>query len=183
MESEVAGDLSPLNNSALIYGANASFGQGFTATAFQLATAYAALANEGKLMKPYIIKEIRYKSGKIEKTQPEVVSNVISQRTQKLLNGMLVSVVENGHGTPVRLKDYYVAGKTGTAQIASPSGGYSEESNHTFAGYFPASDPRFVLVVRYEAPQRLWAESTAAPTFKAVSDFALNYYGVKGDRK
>jgi len=183
INNEVAGDISSLSKSAAIYGANASFGQGFMATPLQLAASYTALANDGKLMKPYIIDEVRYSNGKTEKTEPQVVDTIISSRAQKLITGMLISVVENGHGyTSVLTKDYYVAGKTGTAQIASAEGGYSEASNHTFIGYFPANDPQFVLLVKYEAPQRAWAESTAAPTFRQVADFAVKYYALKGDK-
>ncbi len=182
MDTEVAGDISPLDQPAEIYGANASFGQGFSTTPLQLAMAYGALANEGKLLKPYIIKEVRYADGRIEKTESQTIGTIISSRAQKLITGMLVSVVENGGGMFAKLEDYYIAGKTGTAQIASPTGGYSEASNHTFTGFFPANSPKFVLVVKYEAPQRQWAESTAAITFKEIADFALKYYGVKGDK-
>ena len=61
-------------------------------------------------------------------------------------------------------------------------GGYTDETNHTFVGYFPANEPQFVLLVKYEAPQRAWADSTAAPTFKKIADFAVKYYGIKGDK-
>jgi len=180
--NEVAGNISSLSKTAAVYAANASFGQGFTATPLQLATSYTALANGGKLMKPFIVEEVRYPNGKIDKTEAKVIGTVISSRAQKLITGMLISVVENGHGYAAQMKDLYVAGKTGTAQIASADGGYSEESNHTFVGYFPANNPRFVMVVKYEAPQRMWAESTAAPTFKKVADFAVKYYALKGDK-
>lgn len=182
IDTEVAGDDSSFSQSAEIYGANASFGQGFSATPLQLADAYVVLANGGELLKPYIVKEARYADGHVEKTEPQTIGTVISSRAQKLITGMLISVVENGHGMLAKLNDYYVAGKTGTAQIASPTGGYSEASNHTFTGYFPANNPKFVLVVKYEAPQRQWAESTAAPTFKEVAEFTLKYYGIKGDK-
>lgn len=181
LDTEVAGDLSSLSKSAAIYGANASFGQGFTATPLQLAAAYTALANNGKLMKPYIIKEVRYANGKVARSEPQLVGNIISSRAQKLVTGMLISVVEKGHASLTKMDNYYIAGKTGTAQIAGP-GGYTEASNHTFIGYFPANDPQFVLLVKYEAPQRLWAESTTVPTFKEVTEFALKYYGIKGTR-
>lgn len=181
LDTEVAGDISSLSKSAAIYGANASFGQGFTTTPLQLAAAYTALANSGKLMKPYIIKEVRYANGKVTKSEPQLVGNIISSRAQKLVTGMLISVVEKGHASLTKMDNYYIAGKTGTAQIAGP-GGYTEASNHTFIGYFPANDPQFVLLIKYEAPQRLWAESTTVPTFKEVAEFALKYYEIKGTR-
>lgn len=181
LDTEVAGDISSLSQAVAIYGANASFGQGFTVTPLQLATAYTVLANNGKLMKPYIVKEVRYSDGRLIKTEPQVADNVISSRAQKLITGMLISVVEKGHAIGTKMSDYYIAGKTGTAQIAGP-GGYTDASNHTFVGYFPANNPQFILLVKYEAPQRLWAEATAVPTFKEIAEFALKYYGIKGER-
>lgn len=179
---EQFGDISSLEKNAKIYATNASFGQGFTVTPLQLAVAYTALANNGKLMKPYIIEEVRYPSGQIDKTNPQVITNIISSRTQKLITGMLTAVVEKGYSyIGVKMDKYYIAGKTGTAQIAG-SGGYTEQTNHTFVGYFPANDPKFVVVIKYEAPQRAWAESTAAPTFKKVAEFMVKYYGIKPEK-
>jgi cell division protein FtsI/penicillin-binding protein 2 len=95
---------------------------------------------------------------------------------------MLVSVVENGHSQEVRSENYYLAGKTGTAQIAGPGGYLELATNHTFAGFGPASNPRLALVVKYEQPQRDWADSTAGPVFKEVMEYALHYLGVPEDR-
>ncbi|MDO8499351.1 MAG: penicillin-binding protein 2 [bacterium] len=181
LDTEATGDLSTLTKPGQIYGAVASFGQGITATPIQIATAYSALANQGQMPKPFVVAEVRYPSGKIDKTEPVITGRPITPRTAKLVSGMLVSVIENGHGKKARFNDYYIAGKTGTAQIAG-KGGYTEETNHTFAGFAPASDPEFVLVVKYEAPQRLWAESTVLPVFKDIINFTLNYYAVRNDR-
>jgi len=182
LDTEMEGDISSFGKTAEIYAANGSFGQGFTATPIQIAAAYAAMANRGKMPKPYIIEEIRYKNGQVDKIEPEIVDSIISPSSGKLITGMLTSVVENGHGKVVKLDNYYIAAKTGTAQIAK-EGKYTEESNHTFVGYFPANDPRFVLLVKYEAPAQNWAESTAAPVFRDVAKFILDYYGVPGDKK
>jgi stage V sporulation protein D (sporulation-specific penicillin-binding protein) len=182
LDTESAGDISSFSKNAPIYNANASFGQGFMVTPIQLAAAYSALANGGRVVKPRVIDEIRYPNGRVEKFEPETTGAVISPQTQKLINGMLISVIDNGSGYKrVKLDDYYVAGKTGTAQIAK-GGKYSDESNHTFVGYFPATNPRFVLFVKYEAPQRQWAESTAAPVFKDVAKFLIDYYGIPPER-
>ena len=182
LNSEVAGDISSLKKKADIYGAVASFGQGITVTPLQLATAYSSLANLGQMPKPYIIKEIRYPDGRVEKTEEQIIDNTISSRASKLITGMLVSVIENGQGINAELDGYYIAGKTGTAQIAGP-GGYTEETNHTFAGFAPADDPEIVLVVKYEAPQRNWSSTTAAPTFRDVMKFVLDYYGIPNTNK
>ncbi len=182
LDTEAEGDVVSLDKKAEIYTANGSFGQGFTATPIQLAVAYGALANGGKMLKPYIVEEIRYKNGQVEKTKAKITDTALSAASSKLITSMLISVVENGHGKKARLDDYYVAAKTGTAQVAK-GGQYSEsETNHTFVGYFPAMDPKFVLLVKYEAPQKNWAESTAAPVFKDVAKFALDYYGIPGDK-
>lgn len=181
LDTEAAGDISSLSKSAEIYNAVGSFGQGFTATPLQLVTAYAALANGGRMPKPYIIDKVRHANGQVEKTEPQS-EVVISANADKLITAMLISVVEKGHSQKAKMKDYYVAAKTGTAQIASRGEYSADDTNHTFVGYFPASDPKFVLLVKYEAPQANWAESTAAPVFKNVAKFTLDYYGVPGDK-
>ncbi|MCX6780300.1 MAG: penicillin-binding transpeptidase domain-containing protein [Candidatus Magasanikbacteria bacterium] len=90
-------------------------------------------------------------------------------------------MVEN-HYHAAKIPGYYVAGKTGTAQIAE-NGKYSaDRTNHTFAGFAPASNPQFVLVVKYEEPQRLWAEQTTLPVFRDLLTFALQYYAVPNDK-
>jgi stage V sporulation protein D (sporulation-specific penicillin-binding protein) len=181
LDTEVAGNISSLEKKSPIFSAQASFGQGLTVTPIQLALAYSAIAADGKLPKPYLVKEIDYPNGKKEKFSPETAAQVISPRTAKLVTGMLTSVVEKTYITSVKMSDYYIAGKTGTAQI-SGVGGYTEETNHTFCGFAPAENPKFVMVVRYEAPERQWAESTAAVVFKDVADFALDYFGVEKDK-
>lgn len=181
LDTEVSGEIDSLSKKSPIYIANGSFGQGLTATPLQVATAYAGLANGGKMPTPFIVDEIRHPNGQIDKTEPET-KLVISPNTAKLITAMLISVVEKTYHKAVGLKDYYIAGKTGTAQIASKGGYDADKTNHTFVGFFPATDPKFVLLVKYEEPQRNWAESTAAPVFKDVAQFVLEYRGVPGDK-
>jgi len=178
---EAAGDISSLQRKGEIFGAVGSFGQGLTITPLQLATAYSAIANQGILPKPYIVSEVRYPNGKKEVTQPEKNENVISPHTAKLVSSMLTSVVEN-HYKLARIDGYYVAGKTGTAQIPE-NGKYSEDrTNHTFAGFAPATNPQIVLVVKYEEPQRKWAEQTSLYVFHDLMKFALQYYMIPNDK-
>ncbi|MDD2757976.1 MAG: penicillin-binding protein 2 [Patescibacteria group bacterium] len=182
LDTEMPGNISSLEKKSVLSTAQASFGQGITVTPLQLAVAYSALANGGQVLKPYLIKEIRYSNGKVEKTDPTVVAQAISPRASKLITGMLTSVVEKTYRATVKMGGYYVAGKTGTAQIPGP-GGYTEETNHTFCGYAPTgSDIKFVMVVKFEKPERQWAESTAAVVFKDVADFALKYYNIQKDK-
>ena len=182
LSSESAGDVTALEKKGQIFGAVGSFGQGITATPLQLAVAYSALANGGNLLKPYIVQEIRYPDGKVVKTQPKITEEVISQRTSKLISGMLASVVDHGQAKYGAVPGYFVAGKTGTAQIAGKGGYSKDDTNHTFAGFAPADNPKFVLIVRYEKPQRAWADSTAAPTFADIAKFALEYYNIPKER-
>ncbi len=181
LDTEAAGDISSLSKSAEIYNAVGSFGQGFTATPLQLVTAYAALANGGRMPKPYIIDETRRPNGQVEKTEPQS-EVVISPNADKLITAMLISVVERGGSKIAKNSDYYVAAKTGTAQIASRGKYSADDTNHTFIGYFPASYPKLVLFVKYETPQANWAESTVAPVFKDVAKFSMDYYGIPGDK-
>ncbi len=181
LDTELPGDIDLLSKTSAIYTAVGSFGQGLTATPLQVATAYAGLANAGNMPTPYIVDEIRHPNGQIDRTEPET-KLVISPNTAKLITAMLISVVEKTYSKAVGLKNYYVAGKTGTAQIASKGGYEEDKTNHTFAGFFPATDPKFVLLVKYEEPKQNWAESTAAPVFKDVAQFVLQYSGTAGDK-
>lgn len=182
LNTEIAGDVSSLLKKGAIFGANGSFGQGLTVTPLQIAGAYSAIANDGKLMRPLIISEKRYSDGHNEKFSPETVEQVISTEASHKLLGMLISVVEN-HYHAARIDHYYVAGKTGTAQIPEKGSYSAERTNHTFAGFAPADRPQFTLVVKYEEPDRKWAEQTALPVFHDVMKFALEYYGVEGDKQ
>jgi cell division protein FtsI/penicillin-binding protein 2 len=183
LSTETAGDVSSLDKkNSPIFGAVGSFGQGLTVTPLQLAAAYSAIVNAGKLPKPYIVQEVRYPDGHTDVTVPKVADTVITPHASELMKGMLTSVVENGNSyKKTKLPDYFMGGKTGTAQIPG-KGGYTEDTNHTFVGFATAKDPRFVLVVKYEKPDRQWAESTAAPVFKDIMHFALQYYGIPPER-
>lgn len=180
LNTEVAGTLSSLDNTAEVYFATAAFGQGITVTPLQIAAAYAALANEGKYMKPYIVSRKEYPDGTIEDVSPTFLRQVVTPETAEKLAGMLVAVVEYGHGKRAQVPGYYIAGKTGTAQIAE-NGVYSETAfNGSFAGFGPVGDPRFAMVVKISNPKSgiIYAESTAAPLFGKIADFLLTYYNV-----
>jgi cell division protein FtsI/penicillin-binding protein 2 len=184
LKNEVAGTVASLEERAEIYPATASFGQGITVTPLQIATAYAALANGGKLMRPYIVEEMRYPDGTVERTEPEEVRQVISPSSATTIGAMLISVVEYGHGKKAGVPGYYIAGKTGTAQIAR-NGVYSAtEFNGSFAGYGPVHDPKFSMIVKIENPKQgvIYAESTAAPVFGEIAAFLLEYYNIAPER-
>lgn len=180
---EVPGNIRNLTNiKSDINFFTASFGQGISVTPLQLATAYGALANNGTLMKPQIIDELRYDNGKIEKIKPEEVRQVISPEASKQISTILRSVVTKGHGKRADVPGYLVGGKTGTAQVAkSGSKGYEDGINiGSFAGYAPTDKPQFVVLVKLINPKGVeWAESSAAPTFGQIMKFLLEYYKVK----
>ena len=186
LDTESPGNISSLKNRGEVDAAAASFGQGITATPIQIAVAYAAIANGGKIVKPYIVDSIVHPDGTTVKTQPRVISQVVSDRAASLLTGMLVSVVKNGHGKRAAVPGYLVAGKTGTAQIPKNDGtGYDSDpfaTNGTFAGFAPVSAPRFVMIVRMIRPKDVqFAESSAAPLFGEIASYALKYLEVAPD--
>lgn len=160
--------------------ATISFGQGISMTPLQLMTAYSALANGGKLMKPYIVAEVHTPDGKIDKTQSQEIKRVINTDTSDKLKDMLISVVDFGHGKKAGVPGYKVAGKTGTAQIPNPAGGYYNDRHiGSFAGFAPAKDPKFVMLVRLDQPKNVtWAEESAAPVFGQMAKWLLDYYRI-----
>lgn len=182
---EATGNMVALGRKGDVFGATASFGQGVSVTPLQLAVAYAALANNGVLMKSYIVEKVIRADGSQDITEPQEVRQAISARAATLITGMLVSAVERGHGARAGVPGYYVAGKTGTAQIPNPHGpGYLENATiGTFAGYAPADSPRFAMVVKIDRPRDvIYAESSAAPLFGEIAEFLLHYLQVPTER-
>lgn len=185
LDSEVAGTVESLSRNkgdALdCYTATGSFGQGLTVTPLQMASAFSAIANGGRLMRPYVVQEVRHTDGRIDRIKPKEVRRVLTPRASSLLKGMLVSVVDSGQAGAAGVPGYYVAGKTGTAQIPGP-GGYTEDTIHSFIGFAPVDDPAFVMIVKFEKPQRKYSSSTAAPLFGQLTRFILDYYQVSPRR-
>ncbi len=185
LQTEVAGNISSLDERGEIYPATASFGQGITVTPIELAAAFAALANEGKLLTPFMVSEHLHENGERESREPRLVRQVVSPRTATLLGAMLVSVVENGHGRRAGVPGYWIGGKTGTAQVPRKDGrGYDPSLTiGTFAGFGPVPDPVFTMVVRIDHPRDVqFAESSAAPLFGEIAKFLLQYYQIPPTR-
>lgn len=182
LASEGFGNIKSLELDREIYSATASFGQGISVTPLQMVNSFAAIANGGSLMKPYIVQRIIKENGTEEITSPEKIRQVISKKTSLLLSGMLGSVVENGHGKQAGVPGYYIAGKTGTAEIPKKDGGgYEKDMNiGSFAGFGPIENPKFAMLVRIDNPKGvIWAESSAAPLFGKIAKFILDYYEIK----
>ncbi len=183
LPGEVNGDVSNLYSGRQINFVTASFGQGIAVTPLQLINAYSAIANGGKLMKPYVVDHISYEDGHSDTTQPEVVSIPITPKTSQKLRSMLVSVVDHGFDK-ARITGYDVAGKTGTAQIPSSGGGYEEGTFiHDFLGFAPASDPKFVVLIKMDRPKGItFAADSLSPVFRDVAQYIINYYNIPPTR-
>lgn len=176
---EISGDISNLYSSSGqgINLATISFGQGITVTPLGLITALGAIANQGRLMRPFVVQEIIQADGQVIKQESELVKQVVSKKTAEDLTKMLVSVVDNGFGKPAAVEGYSIAGKTGTAQMADLEvGGYSEETIHTFVGYGPAFDAQFIILIKLDQPQGIrFAADSVSPVFKELAEYLFNY--------
>lgn len=141
----------------------ASFGQGIEITPIQMIRAFSAIANQGNLMRPFLIKKIIRSNNEINEIYPEVQKKVFSNKTANDLTLMLISVVDNGSGKKAKIPGYFIAGKTGTAQIPLKQGGYSEtETIQSFISFFPALDPKFLVFVKLDNPKEVNAASKSA---------------------
>jgi cell division protein FtsI/penicillin-binding protein 2 len=146
-----------------------SFGQGIAVTPMQIAAAVATVANEGRLMKPYIVQRIVDGQRKVN-VKPTVVRRAISAETATTLTGMLVEALTRADSR-AQLPGYKVAGKTGTAQIPVPGGYHPTLTLTSFAGYLPADDPRVLVLVIIDRPvTSKWGSQTAAPTFTRIAE-------------
>ncbi|MEP7162853.1 MAG: penicillin-binding protein 2, partial [Candidatus Moraniibacteriota bacterium] len=179
LPAENPGNLRNLfNPKATLQFYTAAFGQGVTVTPLQIVNAYSTIANGGVLMQPQIVDRYIKSDGTIVPVESHEVRRVVSEETARTLGTMLRSVVQNGHGKRADVPGYAVVGKTGTAQVAKQgSRGYEDSINiGSFAGYAPAKDPHYVVLVKVDNPKDVeWAESSAAPTFGAIMQFLLNY--------
>ncbi len=166
--------------------ANGSFGQGIAITPIQLVRAFCAIANGGKLVRPYLVEKIVGGSREIE-ISPEISENfIISRRTSSQLTAMLVSVVENGFAQSAKIPGYFIAGKTGTAQIPFSAleiekKGYSEKTIQTFVGFAPASDPQFLILIKLNNPNTKTAEYSAMPLFRELTKYIIDYWQIPPD--
>lgn len=162
--------------------ATAAFGQGIEMTPLQIATAFTALANNGVMVSPQVVE----RAGGSDIQPSEEPRRVLSAKTASQITSMLVSVTEHGFAKSSRVPGYYVAGKTGTAQISYsalgiPKAGYSEKTNQSFIGYAPAFNPKFLVLVKLQNPKTNTAEYSAVPVFQQLAKYILDYYEVPPD--
>ena len=184
LPGELSGNILNLNTNRDINYATASFGQGMAITQMQLVAAVGVFANKGKLMKPYIVDEIKLPDGTTQKINPKEVRQVVSPETASKITSMMVGVVGQGFDKHAGVEGYQVAGKTGTAQLPDSKGGYSEEVIHSFIGFAPASDPKFLILIKIEKPKgNKFAANTLPPFFGELANYLLNYYEIPPDNK
>ncbi len=183
--NEIAGNISNLQSGREVEFATAAFGQGIAVTPLQMAMAMGVIANGGVLMKPYIVEKIIDDSGNETVFSPKQKAEVIRRETSETLTKMLVSAVRSGFENKAGVKGYFVAGKTGTAQIPlKDRRGYSDEVIHTFAGYAPAFRPKFLILLQLVKPRgNRFAANTLTPAFHDLAEFILNYYEIPPDEK
>jgi cell division protein FtsI (penicillin-binding protein 3) len=184
---EVPGLLRRAESWSAIDLATHAFGQGISVTPMQMVMAYAAIANGGFLMRPYITRRVVSPRGEVLlENQPQVVRRVISEKTAKLLASMLQDVTsEGGTGTMANIEGFDVAGKTGTAQKADPvHGGYASKKRvGSFVGFVPANDPRLVALVLIDEPEvNVYGGVVAAPVFRNIAQGALRRLAVAPEK-
>ena len=184
LPGEINGILPSLQAWSRIKLVTASFGQGVAVTPLQLACAYAALANEGMLMRPYVVSEVLNGAGEVVHANgPTRVRQVVRPETARRMRTLLEHVVEpGGTGWRAQIKGFRVAGKTGTSQKIDPRGGYSATGRiASFIGMVPADQPRLVILVTIDEPQTaVYGGTVAAPVFQAIARQSLTYLGVAG---
>ncbi len=171
---ERAGNLSNLEtkNASAIDFATASFGQGIAVTPLALVNAFSAIANGGKLMRPYFNAELK----------PQIIRQVISADTSRQLKAMMVSAVDKAGVAAIA--NYRVAGKTGTAQVPDfKNGGYTSDVIDSYIGFAPADNPQFIIFLKLDEPKGApLAGLTVVPAFKDLAQFVLNYYNIPPDK-
>ena len=186
LPNETSGLVSNLNSPREIEYANAAFGQGIALTPVAMTRALASLANGGNLVVPHIAKSIEYASGFSKKILYPTSRVKITKETGEEITRMLVNLMDKAiKGGLGKLEHFSVAVKTGTAQVAdSATGGYYEDRhNHSFVGYFPAYDPKFIVFLYAVNPKQvLYAATTWTDPFLDITKFLLNYYKIPPDR-
>lgn len=186
LQGEIFSENKELKRGREINFATAAFGQGVEVTPIQMLRAFSAIANGGKLVKPYIVEKI-VRGREIIETRPKISqTNIISQKTATLLTEMLISVVEKGSARQAKVPGYNIAGKTGTSQVPfSALGinkkGYSEQTWQSFIGFAPAFGARFVILIKLDNPKTKTSEYSAAPIFGKLADYILNYLEIPPD--
>lgn len=157
-----------------------AFGQSIRATPLQVAQAYQAIANGGVMMQPYLVCAVN-NNGQTTTIQPTIKRRVISQRAAQLLTSMLTQAAQYGSAQLAQVPGYSIAAKTGTATTQGISADQTEAS---VAGFLPASNPQFVILVKLDRPQKqIYGSTAAAPLWGKIAQQLMAYYAVPPDLK
>lgn len=178
--------ISNLNSPRELEYANAAFGQGIALTPIQMIRALASLSNGGVLVTPHFVQKIKYENGKEVDINYETKATKITKETSQEISRMLVTIMDKSlNQGKSKMEHYSVAVKTGTAQVANNKDGgyYKDRHTHSFFGYFPAYDPKFIVFLYAINPKDVaYASQTWTNPFLSISKFLLNYYEVPPDR-
>jgi cell division protein FtsI/penicillin-binding protein 2 len=183
---EAHGLVDNLNSPRDVEYATAAFGQGIALTPIATARALAALGNGGYLVTPHLVQQIEYEHGDTGNVSIDDKKQVLSTAASEEITRMLVTVVDDAlRGGAVKKEHYAIAAKTGTAQIAKEGerGYYEDKFLHSFFGYFPAYEPRFLIFLYHIEPQGArYASETLTTPFMDLVDFLINYFEIPPDR-
>lgn len=186
LPNEVTGLIKSLDHNYDVDYASASFGQSIAVTGVEMIRALAALANDGVLPSPHIVSDIKLESGIVRAVTPPMGPRVLKEETVEIVSRMLVKVFDEALLGGVLKQDHYsIAAKTGTAQIALPKGGgyFEDRYLHSFFGYFPAHEPRFIVFLMAIEPHGAqFASATLARPFTDIAKYLINYYDIPPDR-
>jgi len=184
--NETSGLIKNLESPRDIEYANASFGQGIALTPIEAVRAFSSIANGGNLITPHLVKQIAYENGTTKSIDTQITrSGIIKKESSETITRMLVHVFEGYDSGVHKFEHYSVATKTGTAQVAMENGKgyYTDRHMHSFFGYFPAYDPKFLVFIFLKNPKEVkYASQTLIPPFMNITKFLLNYYNVPPDR-
>lgn len=181
MPGENAGKLRGLPHWSKRSLASISFGHEIGATPLQMIAAFAAIANGGKLVRPFIVKAVMKNGGIVQSREPRPVRRVISPYTSRQVTEMLKGVVKRGTASQAAVAGFEVAGKTGTAQKIDPkTRAYSKTAYlSSFIGFVPADAPKLVILVMIDEPEFVyWGGKVAAPVFRKIAKQTLRYLNV-----
>lgn len=182
---ELQGEVSSKNdiNGPDVEFATASFGQGIGVTPIQIARGFSAIANGGKLVKLYVVEKIVKGEKEINITPQIFNEQIISTKTALQVTTMLTSVVEKGFGKGAKIPGYYLAGKTGTAQVPfeNKKGYYPDKTIQTFIGFGPALNPQFLILVKLDDPKVSSSSLSAVPVFRKLAQYIINYWQIPPD--
>jgi cell division protein FtsI (penicillin-binding protein 3) len=177
---ESSGIVMPLQEWSAANLATMAYGQGIAATPLQMISVFSTIANDGRWMQPRLVRATIDADGTRHEGPAEDPRRVVSAETAEMVSRMLAYAVEHGTGSSAQVEGYQVAGKTGTARIPDPDGGYVVgEYIASFIGYLPAADPQVVIAVILDRPAQGYGGLAAAPLFQRVARAAISRLGIE----